>query len=120
MNIKKIALISGISIIVLILAVIYILFFAKGTLIVKINVDNATVLINKKSYKAPLNIKLRAGDYSVIAFKEGYAENEENISIKAFKTTSISIELEPNDIVEPTKAHTLAAIYNNLPFNGDD
>jgi len=91
--------------IIVVLALLIIVFSScvqkatSGKLKVISNIDQVNVILNEQNYITPFEIdEMKAGEYSLTAYKEGYKVKEIPITINIGKTTEINIELEEDPI----------------------
>lgn len=77
----------------------------SGKLKVTSNIESVNVIFNNETYITPFEIEnIKAGEYRLSAYKEGYQVKTIPVAIKARETTEINIELEEdpanNQIIE--------------------
>lgn len=80
-----------------------------GTLVVRSNVTDDTVLVNGKPYgPTKLELKLTPGNYAIEVAKQGYQSWKANIDIRRGSTQTINAELE-----HVTKVHYANSVWEN-------
>lgn len=101
---RKIFIISGAVLLIVILVVIANLIFPpKGTFIVNAQPTQIIIKINNKSYQTPLKIDLRKGKYTVTAEKEGFMPQTADVTINYRRETKLYFDMVSRDVIEPSK-----------------
>jgi len=102
--VKKILIALGI--ILVIGAIIFMLFFYKGTLVFNPNPSTARIEVNGTSITGSGKIKLNPGNYNIKITAAGYVDYLKNINIEMTKSTFLNITLkklpEPQEISQGT------------------
>lgn len=97
---------------------IYGIFFDKGTLEINAQPTEISVQVKNKSYTTPFSIKLREGNYKILATKDGFKDQETTIRVKPFKTTKLYFDMISHSVIEPTK-FTIPDAVEQLPVATD-
>jgi flagellar basal body-associated protein FliL len=101
-KIKSVLLGIIIFLIIIILAgAIWWFFLATGTLNLNITPTDATIQVNSQTAQATDSLKLKPGNYTIKAQKNGYVPYQKQISIQKLKSTDLKVSL--NQIPKPDK-----------------
>lgn len=88
----------------------------KGTIDLVLEPKDAKISLNEKEIK-DTNSKIKAGEYSIKAEKNGYVAQETKIVVKKGETSKLQIFLQPASI-ENTISSTIekSEVYKNAPY----
>lgn len=106
--IRKIALLIGIVILLVIGFAIFNALTNKGTLELKISPANATVTVDDKLIEGT-QLKLKPGNHTVVVTSDKYLTQSQKVSVDSGKTTNLSITLKektPSNLAEKAITET--------------
>jgi len=77
-------------------AAFYFLFYSKASLSLTVDPSDSTVMIDNTNYtgKTSSPIQLSVGDHNLKVSKDGYADHQEKITLKAMEHKSLDVKLE--------------------------
>lgn len=101
---KKTLVVSAIviSILIIIIIILYIIKTWPVSISIVTNPSSAEIYINNKMYQSPATVRLKPGNYTIWAIKEGYMvyEKEYNIN-RNNNSVDIFLESDPEANIPP-------------------